>query len=320
MSHSWSWVRALLAWRKRSLALGVLLPRFRDSRTLSFNKFPFEHSIIWHRPSFNRTGIFIAKDGIHRQLIPSSWLSRGFCSLLQNETSELDSGSSDDLITSDLEHSGCNSCDGISTKKVKVLQQKPLDFTKIDIDLLPTVILVGRPNVGKSALFNRLIRRREALVYNTPVDHVTRDIREGIAKLADLRFTVLDSAGLETEAASGSILHRTASMTANVLSRTQFAIFLIDARAGLHPLDLEVGKWLRKHASGIRPIVALNKSESLCDGTGSISDMANEACALGFGDPIAISAETGLGMTTLYEALRPLLVDYMLQVLKSKII
>lgn len=75
-----------------------------------------------------------------------------------------------------------------------------------------------------------LIRRREALVYNTPDDHVTRDIREGIAKLGDLRFRVLDSAGLETEATSGSILSRTTEMTGNVLARSQFAIFLIDVR------------------------------------------------------------------------------------------
>jgi len=68
-------------------------------------------------------------------------------------------------------------------------------------------------------------------VYNTPDDHVTRDIREGIAKLGDLRFKVMDSAGLETEAASGSILQRTTSMTANVLARTQFAVFLIDVRS-----------------------------------------------------------------------------------------
>lgn len=67
-------------------------------------------------------------------------------------------------------------------------------------------------------------------MYNTPDDHVTRDIREGIAKLGDLRFRVLDSAGLEAEASSGSILHRTASMTANVLARSNFALFLTDAR------------------------------------------------------------------------------------------
>lgn len=92
----------------------------------------------------------------------------------------------------------------------------------------------------------------------------------------------------------------------------------IMARAGLHPLDMEVGRWLRKHAPGINPIVAMNKCESLCDGVGSIADAACEARMLGFGDPIAMSAETGLGMTTLYEVLRPLLEDYMLQVLNSK--
>ncbi|KAK8633174.1 hypothetical protein V6N13_014022 [Hibiscus sabdariffa] len=92
-----------------------------------------------------------------------------------------------------------------TTEGATVVNQKPIDFTKLDINLLPTVMIVGRPNVGKSALFNRLIRRREALVYNAPDDHVTRDIREGLAKLGDLRFKVLDFAGLETEASFGSI-------------------------------------------------------------------------------------------------------------------
>lgn len=75
-----------------------------------------------------------------------------------------------------------------------------------------------------------LIKRREALVYNTPEDHVTRDIREGIAKLGDLRFKVLDSAGLEMAAIGGSILHRTAAMTAKVIEKAQAALFLIDVR------------------------------------------------------------------------------------------
>ncbi|TVU22959.1 hypothetical protein EJB05_32682 [Eragrostis curvula] len=192
------------------------------------------------------------------------------------------------------------------------MKQSRLDFTKVDSALLPTVILVGRPNVGKSALFNRLIRRREALVYNTPGDHVTRDIREGIAKLGDLRFRVLDSAGLETAATSGSILARTTDMTGNVLTRSQFAIFLIDVRDGLQPLDIEVGQWLRKHASGIRTIVAMNKSESL-DEHGVLTAAAGEAHKLGFGDPVAISAETGLGMAELYEILRPLFEEYLFQ-------
>ncbi|XP_065849873.1 uncharacterized protein [Euphorbia lathyris] len=236
-------------------------------------------------------------------LLSKCQLTRSFCS---NEISQLDS----DMICSD-------SGEAAIDKKEKVVLELPIDYTKLDINLLPTVILVGRPNVGKSALYNRLIRRREALVYNTPDDHVTRDIREGIAKLGNLRFRVLDSAGLETEATSGTILHRTASMTANVLARTQFAVFLIDVRSGVHPLDFEVGKWLRKHAPGIKPIVVMNKCESLCDGTGSITDAAEEALTLGFGDPIAMSAETGLGMTALYDALRPPIEDYMLKVLSD---
>ncbi|XP_011623347.1 uncharacterized protein LOC18434173 [Amborella trichopoda] len=196
---------------------------------------------------------------------------------------------------------------------------KPMvEFSKVDIGMLPSAILVGRPNVGKSALFNRLIRRREALVYNTLDDHVTRDIREGVAKLGDLRFKVLDSAGLEMVATSGSILDRTAGMTANVLARSHFAIFLTDARDGLQPLDLEVGKWLRKNAPGIRIVLVMNKSESLDEHSGSLTGVVAEAHSLGFGDPIPISAETGFGMVELYEALRPLLEEYMIQKMEEK--
>ncbi|KAG6652354.1 hypothetical protein I3843_05G000600 [Carya illinoinensis] len=242
----------------------------------------------------------------------------GLCMLAENERLDPDScnhasGPSEESCVdfrSDDE-------DGVTGNEVKGMFKKPVDFTKIDINLLPTVIIVGRPNVGKSALFNRLIRRREALVYNTPDDHVTRDIREGVAKLGDLRFRVLDSAGLETASSLGSILDRTSRMTANVLARSQFAVFLIDVRAGLHPLDVEVGKWLRRHASGIKLIVAMNKCESLFNGSSSLKAAADEAYRLGFGDPIAISAETGLGMTELYEVLKPMLEDYMLPVLND---
>ncbi|CAI9117559.1 OLC1v1018964C1 [Oldenlandia corymbosa var. corymbosa] len=196
---------------------------------------------------------------------------------------------------------------------VKPKKREPIDFTEIDINKLPTVLLIGRPNVGKSALFNRLIRRREALVYNTPTDHVTRDIREGVAKLGDLRFRVLDSAGLEAEASSGSVLSRSAAMTKHVLARSQFALFLIDGRDGLHDMDLDVGKWLRKHAPGIKTTVVINKSEMLDAFSGSLDAAIGEACSLGFGDPVALSAETGFGLSELHEALKPLLEEYMLQ-------
>ncbi|KAJ7946507.1 GTPase Der [Quillaja saponaria] len=254
---------------------------------------------------------------------------RGFCSVSEHERVDSDSCNDanhlekscaepdDDFTTMNLlEKSHDGSDDNLTTRKT---YQKPVDFTKIDIKQLPTVMIIGRPNVGKSALFNRLIRRREALVYNTPDNHVTRDIREGVAKLSDLRFRVLDSAGLETEASSGSILDRTTGMTANVLSRSQFAIFLVDVRAGLHPLDLEVGKWLRRHAPEIKRIVAMNKCESLVDGSRALMAAAAEVHRLGFGDPIAISAETGLGMPELYQSLRPELEDFMLHVLNNEV-
>eukprot|EP00258_Populus_trichocarpa_P019662 XP_006385103.2 uncharacterized protein LOC18098382 [Populus trichocarpa] len=325
MSHSW--VRALSS-RKRHYGVGILLRSISSSSgscCSHFSKVNNENNPLFtvsFRSLFNNANIIngntlIPPDLKCCPLAPRWHLYRGYVSVVQQKMPELVSGSGEDVTSSDLEQLDFCSDDGGTDKKVKVVYEKPIDFTKIDTNLLPTVIIVGRPNVGKSALYNRLIRRREALVYNTPDDHVTRDIREGIAKLGDLRFKVLDSAGLETEAASGSILQRTTSMTANVLARTQFAVFLIDVRAGLHPLDLDVGKWFRKHAPGIKPIVAMNKSESLCDGVGSISDAADEARMLGFGDPIAISAETGLGMAALHDALQPLIEDYMLQVLNN---
>ncbi|MFS7990704.1 putative P-loop containing nucleoside triphosphate hydrolase [Helianthus anomalus] len=124
--------------------------------------------------------------------------------------------------------------------------------------------------------------RREALVYNTPNDHA--------------------------EASSGSVLGRTAEMTATVLRKCKFALFLIDARDGLQPMDLDVGKWLRKHAPENKIITVMNKAESLDDGFGSVISVASEAArTLRFGDPVALSAETGLGMNDLYDVFRPLL-------------
>lgn len=97
-----------------------------------------------------------------------------------------------------------------------------------------------------------------------------------------------------------------------------FLFHHIVSRDGLQPMDLDVGKWLRKHASGIKTLVVMNKAELLDDISGSLAAAAGEAYTLGFGDPIALSAETGLGMTELYEALRPLLEDYVLHILKGK--
>ncbi|KAH7288682.1 hypothetical protein KP509_31G036700 [Ceratopteris richardii] len=179
------------------------------------------------------------------------------------------------------------------------------------IDMLPRVMIVGRPNVGKSALFNRLTKRREALVYNTPQGHVTRDVREGVAKLGDLRFVVCDTAGLETqEDSDNNVLIRTAGLTAAALSQCHLALFLLDGRAGLQPWDKEVGNWLRKQNLSIPVVLIVNKSEGLqSDATGTILATIGEAHSLGFGEPIALSAETGEGLTDLYATLRPMLAD-----------
>ncbi|XP_051147230.1 uncharacterized protein LOC127262544 [Andrographis paniculata] len=249
--------------------------------------------------------------------IPYTSFAANFCSIPEHgsQNNFLDHVGSSSCVKS-IEMEEFHAAAGQSNDdkpKTKSNYKKSIDFTKIPIEKLPTVIIIGRPNVGKSALFNRLIRRREALVYNTPNDHVTRDIRDGIAKLGNLRFCVLDSAGLEAEASSGSVLGRTASMTENVLASAQVALFLVDARDGLQPMDLDVGKWLRKHAPHMKTIVVMNKAELLDDITGSLSSAAGEAYTLGFGDPIALSAETGFGMTELYEALRPPLEDYIIQ-------
>ncbi|KFK33158.1 hypothetical protein AALP_AA6G338100 [Arabis alpina] len=303
---SQSLVRAISA-RKNQLGLGFY------SRCSYSHKIHTQEQIIAPNcsnrsfsgfTSFARHGSNLHSYRVSGDLIPSCIVRsrNGFCSVSWKGV--LESNQSLDEISID-----------VSIEKPMVVYKKPIDFTKIDAKLLPTVMIIGRPNVGKSALYNRLIRRREALVYNTPDDHVTRDIREGIAKLGDLRFNVLDSAGIETEVSSGTILGRTTAMTANVLARTQFAVLIIDVRAGLHPLDLEVGKWLRKHAPQIKPIVVMNKSESLGE---SLAEVGSEALALGFGEPTAISAETGLGMTSLYEVLRPLLEDYMVETLNDR--
>ncbi|XP_015900664.3 uncharacterized protein LOC107433816 [Ziziphus jujuba] len=322
MSHLWLRFRALLSRNK----VAALIP----NRTIERLKRSYSTG--------NHCDIITAKygslfnagflNGIRNPSLGSfifhrfaAWTSsREFCTVSNYELpeSECCDDHDDDDKVSHVGISSVNSENDTETGKDRGMCQEAVDFTKINKNLLPTVVLVGRPNVGKSALFNRLIRRREALVYNTPDDHVTRDVREGIAKLGDLRFRVLDSAGLETAACSGSILDRTAGMTANVLNRSQIAIFLIDARDGLHPVDMEVGKWLRRHAPNIKRIVAMNKSESHFDGSDSLVSAAAEAYKLGFGDPIAISAETGLGMQDLYGALRPMLEDYVHQVLKDE--
>jgi GTP-binding protein len=160
---------------------------------------------------------------------------------------------------------------------------------------LPTVAIIGRPNVGKSTLFNRLVGRRIALVDDLP--GVTRDRREGEARLFDLIFRVMDTAGFEDEDAA-SLPGRMRAQTEAAVREADAALFLIDAREGLTSLDEEIGRWLRSEDTPV--IVAANKAE----GRGG-EDGRLEAYKLGLGDPIALSAQHGEGLADLFEALRP---------------
>jgi GTP-binding protein len=157
-----------------------------------------------------------------------------------------------------------------------------------------TVAIIGRPNVGKSTLFNRLVGRRLALVHDLP--GVTRDRREGEARLGDLSFSVFDTPGLE-EASAASLAGRMVEQTKAAIADADAVFFLVDARAGLLPADRTFADLLRK--SGKPVVLVANKSEGRAGADGAL-----EAFALGFGAPVAISAEHGEGMSDLYDALR----------------
>jgi GTP-binding protein len=160
---------------------------------------------------------------------------------------------------------------------------------------LPTVAIIGRPNVGKSTLFNRLVGKRLALVDDQP--GVTRDRREGDANLLGLEFRVIDTAGYEDEDAA-TLPGRMRAQTEAAVRDADVSLFLIDSRAGVVPLDEEIARWLR---STDKPVIVMaNKAEGKAGEAGVL-----EAMALGFGDPIPFSAEHGEGVADLFEALLP---------------
>jgi len=159
-----------------------------------------------------------------------------------------------------------------------------------------TVTIAGRPNVGKSTLFNRLIGRSMAIVSDE--SGVTRDWREGNAQLFDLKFRVLDTAGLEGARTKGSLPARLAQQTKYALDQTQVILFVVDARAGLTSEDKAVAKEIRKTG---KPVILLaNKCES-----SHLPEGFDELTSLGFGEALPISATHGDGMRDIYELLQP---------------
>ena len=157
--------------------------------------------------------------------------------------------------------------------------------------------IVGRPNVGKSTLFNRLVGKRLALVDDRP--GVTRDLREGEARLAGLRFTVIDTAGLE-EADPTSLPGRMRALTERAVAESDAVLFVIDARAGVTPQDQTFAEILRRRGGVV--LLAANKAE----GRGGVSG-AMEAWSLGLGEPMTLSAEHGEGLEALHDSLQPLI-------------
>jgi GTPase len=157
-----------------------------------------------------------------------------------------------------------------------------------------TIAIVGRPNVGKSTLFNRLVGARRALVDDQP--GVTRDRREGDGKLGDLSFRVIDTAGLENAAAE-SLSGKMQAQTAKAVAQADAVLFLVDARIGATPVDHTFADLVRK--SGKPAILVANKSEGRAGEAGAL-----DSYALGLGDPVAISAEHAEGLADLYDALR----------------
>jgi GTP-binding protein len=160
-----------------------------------------------------------------------------------------------------------------------------------------TIAIIGRPNVGKSTLFNRLVGQKLALVDDEP--GVTRDRREGEGHLGDLEFTVIDTAGLD-EGVRGSLTARMQEQTETAIGLADALMFVVDARAGLTPNDRAFADLARRANKPV--ILVANKSEGKQGDAGAM-----EAYALGLGEPIQISAEHGEGLSELYDALRALM-------------
>ncbi|MCB1378962.1 MAG: ribosome biogenesis GTPase Der [Alphaproteobacteria bacterium] len=158
-----------------------------------------------------------------------------------------------------------------------------------------TVAILGRPNVGKSTLFNRLVGRKIALVDDQP--GVTRDRREGEARIGDLKFRVFDTAGLD-EARKDSLEARMSAQAETAIADADVVLFVIDARTGVTPMDRQFAERIRKRGKPV--VLVANKSEGRAADAGLM-----ESFELGFGEPLAVSAEHGEGLEQIYDALHP---------------
>ena len=156
-----------------------------------------------------------------------------------------------------------------------------------------TIAILGRPNVGKSTLFNRLVGKRLALVDDTP--GLTRDRREGEGRLGPLGFRVIDTAGLEDDS-DATLEGRMRIQTEAALEVADLALMLIDARAGVVPLDAHFARWLQRHRTPV--VLVANKAERRDNAT-----TLAEAHGLGLGEPVAISAAHGDGLVELHDAM-----------------
>ena len=162
---------------------------------------------------------------------------------------------------------------------------------------LPQVVIIGRPNVGKSTLFNRLVGKRIALVDDQP--GVTRDRRIGKVDMLGMHFDAVDTAGWEDEEPD-SLPGRMRAQTEVSLKGADVALFVFDSRAGITPLEEEIARWLR--GQNVPVVLLANKAEGSAG-----NDGINESYALGFGEPVPFSAEHGEGVVDLFQALRPFL-------------
>lgn len=158
-----------------------------------------------------------------------------------------------------------------------------------------TVTIVGRPNVGKSTLFNRLVGQKIAIVDDTP--GVTRDRREGDGRIADLQFRLIDTAGLD-DAKKGTLEQRMSAQSEEAARQADVILFVMDARAGVTGTDREFARRIRKMG---KPVILVGNK---CESKAALPGLG-EAHGLGFGEPVAVSAEHGEGLDGLYEALMP---------------